>query len=285
MKRYIAMAAMAALLLSGCASRDVVEQTEETSQEVGQSQSEPEESQPEGPQEMQLVIPEGYTLARVGMTLEEMGICTAEEFIRETQNGDFSSYPLVAAQTPDENRCFLLEGYLFPDTYSIYSTETPNAVIGKLLSNTETRITPELRARIDTGGYTVDEILTLASIIEKEALGGYHMPMISSVLHNRLDAGMQLQCDVTIVYVEGAVKPFIDGDINRYNEYYNTYKCPALPAGAICNPGLAAIEAALSPADTDYYYFVTDEDRNYYYASTWEEHEENLVAAGLTVEE
>lgn len=233
---------------------------------------------------MSITIPEGWTLPRIGMMLEEQGLCTEMEFIAATNTGDFSSYPLVAAQQADPNRCFKLEGYLFPDTYEIYSTDPPEVIIRKILDHTEQTITADMRAQIEQSGYNVDEILTLASIIEKEAFGHEEMPRISSVLHNRLDDGMQLQCDVTINYVEGAIKPFIEGDKDRYNDYYNTYKCPALPAGAICNPGIDAIRAALNPADTDFYYFVTDSEKKYYYASTYSEHQENVRAAGLDTE-
>lgn len=226
-----------------------------------------------------LVVPEGYTLARIGMVLEDKGVCTADEFIAATQNGDFADYPLIAEQTERSERCFNLEGYLFPDTYDVYYQETPDSIIRKMLDHTEQKINADLRAEIAESGYTVDEIITMASIIEKEAFGDEHMPNISSVLHNRLDSGMRLQCDVTITYVEGAIKPFISGDVNRFNSFYNTYKCAALPAGAICNPGLTAIKAAIRPADTDYLYFVTDSESNYYYAATWEEHEANVAVA------
>ena len=94
---------------------------------------------------------------------------------------------------------------------------------------------------------------------------------------------MKLQMDSSIRYVENSVKPYITGDINRYNSYYNTYKCPALPAGPICNPGKQWITAALYPADTDYLYFVNDANGNYYYASTYEEHIANCEAAGIPI--
>ena len=235
--------------------------------------------EPEGPLTVTVTIPEGYTLARIGMTLEDRGLFTAQEFIRAAQDGDFTSFPLIVEQETESNRCFTLEGYLFPDTYEFYASSAPEAVISKILVHTEQMITQELREEILNSGYTVDEIITIASIIQKEALTKDSMLNISSVLHNRLSVGMQLQCDVTIAYVEGAVKPFITGDTNRYNDDYNTYKCPALPAGPICNPGIDAIKAALRPADTQYLYFVTDQDLNFYYSETWEEHVENVGAA------
>ena len=239
-----------------------------------ESESRQEQSSPPVPAILTLTVPEGYTLPRIGMALEEMGVCTAMAFIDATLQGDYHDFPLIAAQIPNPNRCFALEGYLFPDTYQIYASDPPEAIIRRMLSNMESKIGP-LRQAIEESGYTVDEILTLASIIEKEAFGPEYMPQISSVLHNRLNIGMQLQCDVTIVYVEGAVKPFITGDVNRYNEYYNTYKCAAIPAGAICNPGLSAIYAALYPAETDYFFFLTDKDNNYHFSATWEGHQAN----------
>lgn len=234
---------------------------------------------PEQPVTLSITVPEGFTLPRIGMLLEEKGICTPEEFIQAAQEGDFSEFPLAAAQEPDPNRCFALEGYLFPDTYEIYFTATPDEIIRRMLSHTEAKITPDLRAKVEQSGYTMDQILALASIIEKEAFGHEQMPYISSVLHNRLNNGIRLQCDVTIVYVEGAIKPFIIGDKNRYNSFYNTYKRDGVPPGAICNPGLDAIRAALNPADTDYFYFVTDAQKKYYYAATYEEHLANIEIA------
>ena len=170
------------------------------------------------------------------------------------------------------------EGELLPETYTYTRGTSRNEVIERA-KNAMEKVKSEAWANRETGLplKNINEMMILASIIEKEAFGPTAMSNISSVLHNRLDAGMQLQCDVTIIYVEGAIKPFISGDVNRYNSYYNTYKCPALPAGAICNPGLAAIESALNPANTNYFYFVTDKNNNYYWAETWAGHEENVA--------
>ncbi len=230
-----------------------------------------------------LVVPEGFTLPKIGMTLEEMGVCTAQEFIAATQTGDFSGYSLMAARAANPNRCYQLEGYLFPATYEFWNGTPIEDIVRTMLNAAEERIGGVGEA-IAQSGYTADEILTLASVIEREAYGEESMSMISSVLHNRLAAGMPLQCDVSISYVENVIKPFIDGDKNRYNDYYNTYKCPALPAGPICNPGMAAIRAALNPADTNYLYFLTDANNKFYYAEDWEGHKANGAAAGISVE-
>lgn len=245
-----------------------------TSSESSAGSSSESSSQP--PLTFTVTIPEGYTLARIGMLMEEKGVCTAAELIEASQTGDFSEFPLIAAIKENPNRCFRLEGYLFPDTYEFYTGVTPDRILSTILSHTEKKITSEMREAIASSGLTVDEVITLASIVEKEAYGAEEMPNISSVLHNRLAEKMRLQCDVTITYVEGAIKPFITGDVNRYNSYYNTYKCDGLPAGPICNPGLPAIQSVITPAKTEYLFFVTDKDKKYYYAKTLEEHNETV---------
>ena len=127
----------------------------------------------------------------------------------------------------------------------------------------------------------VDEIITIASIVQEEATSP-EMARVSSVLHNRLDDGMQLQCDVTIAYLKNSVMPYLDGDVERYNAYYNTYKCPALPTGPICSPGMDAVIAALNPAYTDYLFFVTDkaDPTVFYYSGDYDEHLKNCETAG-----
>ena len=227
---------------------------------------------PTTPQVIRLTVPEGYTLARIGMKLEEMSVCTVDEFIAAAQTADFSDCEILNLAKPQTNRCYELEGYLFPDTYDIYENEAPESIIRRMLNRFGQVITPQILELVSQSGYSLDEILAIASIIEKEAFGAEVMPMISSVIYNRLDIGMRLQCDVTIKYVEGAIKPFISGDKNRYNADYNTNKCPAIPAGAICNPGIQAILAALKPAETDLFFFVTDADKAYHFSKTYDEH-------------
>lgn len=131
--------------------------------------------------------------------------------------------------------------------------------------------------------YSIDEIITIASVIQKEAGLKAEMNKVSSVIHNRLnDSYNKLECDVTINYLTKYVIPYLESDTDRYNEYYNTYKCNGLPAGAICNPGIEAINAALEPAETKYMFFVTDktDPSIYYYAETYKEHLQNCKTAG-----
>lgn len=237
-----------------------------------------------------VTFPEGYTAAEIAERLEENGVCSAAEFMALTSDPVFLSESTAdcLSDLPADavSECaFALEGYIFPDTYEFYRGESPRRAIGRFLNNTSARLTEEHRARAEELGFTMDEIITLASIIQKEAGFKEEMPKVSSVLHNRLKSPefQKLQCDVTIHYVNKFItdSPYLTGDTAGYAEKYNTYKCKGLPAGPICNPGLDAIEAALYPADTDYYYFVTDSDNNYYYAETYEQHKENCKAVGL----
>ena len=185
---------------------------------------------------VRITFPEGYSISQIGDKLEEFGVCTKAAFLSTVNSYDFSYYKLVAAIPSNENRYYKLEGYLFPNTYEFYKNSKPQDVIGKMLRSAESNI----GSKYSYPGMTTDEIITLASIIEKEANSTAEMAKISSVFHNRLKAGMKLQSDPTIHYIEWYVKPNLTGDINRYNSYYNTYKCSALPAGPICNPGKIA---------------------------------------------
>lgn len=225
---------------------------------------------------VRVTVTEGEALTQIAQKLEKAGVCKASELIATANTYDFSYYPLIAAQPSNPNRCFKLEGYLFPDTYEFYREEKPENVLGRFLRNAESKLTDAHRSRAKALGFQMDEILTIASIIEREGANPAEMKNISSILHNRLEQNIQLQCDATIRYVENWIKPFISGDINRYNAYYNTNKCEALPAGPINNPGMGAVNAALYPADTDYLFFCHDDQAHYYYAATYEEHLANL---------
>lgn len=226
-----------------------------------------------------VTLTEGMTMVKMSWALEEAGVCSSDAFIQAAQNTDFSKYPLVAAAMKEENVCFPLEGYLKPDTYEFYKNEDPNLVLDKLISAMEASITSQMRSRASALGYSMHEILTIASIIEKEAQSEDERGYISSVLHNRLDIGMQLQCDVTINYVEYVIyEVYPDNDTYKY--YYNTYRCAALPAGPICNPGMASIQAALYPEDTDYLYFAVV-DGKALYAADYNTHLANCEKLGI----
>lgn len=225
---------------------------------------------------VRITIPEGASAAEIGGLMEQNGLFTRAEFLAQVNRGSETS-PLVQEIGDWENRAFLLEGYLFPDTYEFYKNDTPERVIQKLLKNLEKKVTAAHKARAKELGMSFDEVLTLASIIQAEAGDPKQMKTVSSVLHNRLNSTSHpnLQCDVTIFYLEQDVQPYLTDDTEHFNSFYNTYKCTGLPEGPICSPGMDAIEAALYPSETEYFYFATDKAGSYYYAKTLAEHEKN----------
>ena len=229
---------------------------------------------------VRVTITEGMTLTQIFKKLEANGVCSFDDLMKTAESYDYSYYPLIAAR-PSNTRAFKLEGYLFPNTYDFYKNEKPQDAIGRFLRVGEKYITSQDRAKARDMGYSMDQILTVASIIEKEGANPNEVRKIAAVIYNRLEAGMQLQMDSGIYYIERSVKPYISGDVNRYNSLYNMYKCKGLPAGPICNPGARTINAALDPADVNYLYFCHDSSAKYYYADTYEEHLENLKKAGI----
>ncbi len=236
---------------------------------------------PTAKETVKITIKEGMTLTEIFKKLDENGVADFDELMETSQTYDYSYYPLIAAAPSNSNRCFRLEGYLFPNTYEFYKNQKPQDAIGKFLRGGKAKITDDMISQAKSMGYSMDEVITVASIIEKEGANSNEVAKIAAVIYNRLESGMKLQMDSSIYYIERHVKPYISGDINRYNSFYNTYKCSALPAGPISNPGMRTINAALNPANVDYLYFCHDENANYYYAETFEEHQENLKKAGL----
>ncbi len=207
-----------------------------------------------------VTIPEGYTLVRIAWLLEDKGLCVADEFIEACQTYkewlDLTQYPFLNDLQSAENVCLFLEGYFFPLTYEIPETATVQEIIKMFLNGTKNIFNDEFMLMVEKSEFSLHEILTIASIIEKEAKLDDQRPMISSVIHNRMKVGMRIQCDPTVKYCEGVIKLVAPEKFDYYSDFYSTYVCKGLMAGPICNPGLKSIEAALSPAETDYLYFI-----------------------------
>ncbi len=224
-----------------------------------------------------ITIPEGFTTDEVIALFVAEGIGTEEGFLETIENGGNFGYDFLDAIPKNEGRIHRLDGYLFPDTYFFYSDSTESEVISKLLMNFNRKFDENLRMAAQKRGYTVDEILCLASIIESEAYFRSDMTMISSVFHNRLEnrGFPYLQSDATVKYAKeasGNREMLTADDLDILESPYNTYKQKGLPPGAICSPGLDAIMAALEPADTDYYYFVSSADKTTIFSRTYAEH-------------
>lgn len=234
-----------------------------------------------------ITFPEGMTIEQFATILEEHGLHTKEEILEACNSTAFDHYDSISKITNADEKYYKLEGYLFPDTYQFFENESVEDTLKRFLDNFENRLDEELRADIAASGYSLDEIITLASIIQAEAADTDDMYMISAILHNRLNDGAShdiysLDCDSTLYYpYRASTAP--DGFISRYSTYLNNGGVSGLPAGAICNPGLDAIDAAVHPAaeGSDYYYFCHDENGTPYYAATADEHTMNLAMAGL----
>ncbi len=228
---------------------------------------------------VRLTFPEGWTIAQVFEKIEKYNVCTAEKLYANLDivGKQFSFYKDIEQNT---GRYLKAEGYIFPDTYDFYIGENANSVLKKLFTNFTKKWTTEYSKKAKALGMSQDEIIILASIIQREAKDASQMADISSVLHNRLDAPAtypQLQMNSTKEYITNVNKygVFTEFYYSIYLEAYNTYSGEGLPPGAICNPGIDAIEAALEPSDTNYHFFCHDSKGNIYLAETAAEHQRN----------
>lgn len=233
-----------------------------------------------------ITFPEGSTCDEIINILVSYGIGTREGYIDVINNYDFSYYWFVAELPENPDRFYRLEGYLFPDTYEFYNSSTEVAVVNKMLSRFEEVFVADYRTKAKELGYTVDEIITLASIVEKESGSAADFRKISSVFHNRLKNKAQfpkLESDATIIYamqvLAGGVRPeTVTPEDLKIKNPYNSYLNNGLTPGAIANPSISAIRYALYPEETNFYYFVADKSGKTLFARTLKEHEQNIAA-------
>ncbi|MEI6578195.1 MAG: endolytic transglycosylase MltG [Eubacteriales bacterium] len=229
---------------------------------------------------VKLVFPEGWTIYQMIDKIAEYKVCNAD-YLYTALNDTKFNYTFVSQIKTNENRAQKLEGYFFPDTYEFFTNENANSVIRRFLTNFNEKWVVSYSHRAKKIGMSMDEILIIASIIQKKAANSDQMPLISSVLHNRLNKSSMfpaLECNSTKDYVTKYVKPLIGGEeLTKYLLSYNTYTTQGLPPGPICNPGINAIEAALYPKETNYYYFQHDDSGEIYLAKTLAEQNANTM--------
>ncbi len=235
------------------------------------------------PQTVRIMFREGSTVADIAALLESKGVCTAADFMAQANNPqNLENFGFSVDNAAD--RAFVLEGYLFPDTYDFYLGESAETAILRFLKNTASKLDGEIKARCAELGYSLDEILTVASVIQGEASDTVNMKKVASVVHNRLASEHlpKLECDCATFYLRRSVKPYVDeARYAQLIDLYNTYNFEGLPAGAINNPGIEAINAALYPDETEYYFFASDDNGAYYYGETYEEHLAYCKEAGI----
>lgn len=219
-----------------------------------------------------VTIPEGYSMQQIFELLEEKNVNTVEALTEAAANEDYDYDFLANKEKGDASR---LEGYLFPDTYQFYSGGDAKTVINKMLRNFDNKMTDELRQTISDSGYTMDEIITIASLIEKET-DGSDGTKISSVIRNRLknsgETAGYLQIDAALLYALGEHKEVLTDADKEIDSPYNLYKNKGLPPTPICNPGMASIRSALYPDNTSYYFYALGEDGVHHFFKTYREH-------------
>ena len=248
---------------------------------------------------VRVTIPEGTTAIAIAQKMEAAGLCSAEDFLKEANEGDFSAYTFWQyvpddADAPD--RFMKCEGYLFPETYEFLKDDTVHNYVATFYAQFDAQITDEMYAELKKQEMTLPQLITLASFVQEEA-GNSQDSNVAQVFRNRLAEGSPyprlqsntssyIQSDADNNYLWNWVAPYYGGWDNIPENIvaaYDTYSCKGLPAGPISNPGLAAIQAALDPQPDedakDAYFFVTDLKGNYYYARTLSEHNANCQTA------
>jgi len=209
---------------------------------------------------IRFTIPEGFELRQIADRLEAGGLINKDKFY-------------AAINKPDLNYDFLkLEGYLFPDTYEISKNATEQEIINKMLNKFDQVFTDEYRQRAKELNLTLDQVVILASIIEREAKWDKDRKTISAVFHNRLKKNMKLESCATVQYLLKDQKPDLTYEDLKVDSPYNTYMYAGLPIGPISSPGAKSIEAALYPDDVDYLFFFVSKDGSHIFSRTYEEH-------------
>jgi UPF0755 protein len=221
--------------------------------------------------ERRVTFPEGLTFADMARIYEQHGYDTAAAFLEAARDAT----PIHNVD-PDARD---LEGYLFPETYSLRRDSTARTLVHTMVARFEQLFTTDMQQAAETHGLTPRQAVTLASLVEKETAVDAERPVVAAVYLNRLKIGMGMQCDPTVIYALQKAGRY-NGNLTRENlqfdSPYNTYRYAGLPPGPIANPGLASLKAAVAPAEVDYLYFVSRNDGSHVFARTLDEHNQNV---------
>jgi len=218
-----------------------------------------------------ITFPEGLTMRQMADLYEQKGFGTADAFLAAARN-----VSLVSSIDPAADD---LEGYLFPDTYALPRRATADQLVARMVAAFDKALSPQVRQDAAGRGLGVRQLVTLASIVEKETGTAAERPLVAAVYSNRLKIGMGLQCDPTVIYALEKAGRY-NGNLTReslaFDSPYNTYRYAGLPPGPIANPGRSSLEAAAHPADVPYLYFVSRNDGTHAFATTLAEHNRNV---------
>ena len=216
---------------------------------------------------IRFTIPEGFGVKEIAERLYNLDLVDKEEFLKAAE--DFSPYDYMRKR---QNVFFAAEGFLFPDTYNVESDMEIDEILKLMAANFDDRVTPSMRKRAENMGLSVYDLVTLASLVEREVRYPEDRPIVAQVLLKRLKLNMPLQTDATLQYLMDVPKEDVSIADTQIDSPYNTYQHTGLPPGPIANPGMASIEAILHPSETEYLYFVADKLGHNHYAYTYEEH-------------
>lgn len=216
---------------------------------------------------VRFTVPEGFGVKEIAERLYNLDLADKDEFLKAAE--DFAPYDYMRKR---KNVFFAAEGFLFPDTYNVESDIDIEEILGLMAANFDDRVTSTMRVQAEKMGLSVYDLITLASLVEREVRYPEDRPIVAQVLLKRLKLNMPLQTDATLQYLMDTPKEDVSIEDTQIDSPFNTYQHTGLPPGPIANPGMASITAVLHPAETDYLYFVADRQGHNHYAHTYEEH-------------
>ena len=220
---------------------------------------------------VKFTIPEGFGVKEIARRLADEGIVDEQEFLRKAKH--FAPYDYIERKSEANYYC---EGFLFPDTYTLEEHIDVDTILNMMARDLDERLTPAMRARAEEMHLSIYDLITLASLVEKECRYPEDRAMVAQVFFKRLELDMPLQTDTTLQYLLDGPKEDLSLKDTEMESPYNTYQHRGLPPGPIASPGMAAIEAVLHPADTDYLYFVADRQGHNHYATNYQDHMVNV---------
>lgn len=232
-------------------------------------------------------IPEGYTLKQMADKLSQEGIVNKDRFLKLAKDPEGIKVPLLREFPANDKQIYRLEGLLFPETYELKKGSSEADIMTRMLEELQAKLDgiPDWKARLEKRKLTLPELMTVASLIEREVVVDTERKKVASVIYNRLEKGMKLEIDATVQYLLGKPKErLLNSDLRKKDSPYNTYLYKGLPPGPIASPSVKSIEAALEPDTTDYLFYVTKKDgsQEHLFAKTYAEHLKNIQKSNST---